>query len=485
MNILTISVVFSILFLLPSTPATAYYEANPRDYLPALVKIEFGKWDIGFIAADGRQLVFNRKARRFAQVPAAKYTTLMTRITDVATVPKNLIAAINKAVTGVQPYSAPVRLTAKDPFTGTYWAATMTGLVQFTSDLKSSDFWYAADAFDGKTGAAIILMSTWAAPTDSLATFQIKLGISDTQAYYEAVRRIPPELRSCFDYQALSGLPADCPASPSDGNGRFLPQAFNTLLPFIIKSADFSPEQVWQATQRLCLFKDKATAATLAENADSGYFMTRTGAKQCLAWYRDTGIIQGNKFAPERLSESLERVRTALAAGEYYRALDIAGSLAEFGNPEGIELLNEFFINSPGGIDAPDYAFFGDAAQTLHYRDEFLPAVLAGIRKFYGMTVPQGCLYLDLTYEAPGKNRRGLEQLTALVVAVENATHPERIPHQPSHAAGAYSACKSAMASQLADKALRDEFIKTVYPKLLLAQRLILDNYIATPAAFK
>lgn len=483
MNILTMSVIFSILFFLPTAPATAYYETDPRDYLPAIVKIEFGKWDIGFIAGDGRRLVFNRKARRFAQVPASEYTALLTGATDAAPVPENLIAAINKAATGAQPYSAPVRLTAKDPFAGTYWAATMTGLVQVTSDLKPSDSWYAADAFDAKTGAAIIVMSTWAAPTDSLATFQLKLGISDTKAYYEAVSKIPAESRACFNYQALSGLPGDCAASHSAEIGRFLPTTFNVLLPFVIKSLDFSKETVWQAAQLLCLFKDKAAAALLAENADSGYFMSRTGdmGKQCIAWYREAGLIP-DKPAPERLAKTLARIKAELAAGDssrisggHYRALDIAEGLAEFGSPEGIELLNRYFINSPGGIDAPGYAFFGDAAQGLHYNDEFLPAVLAGIRKFYGMTVPQGCLYLDLTYGAPGKNRRGVEQLAALVEAVENATHPEKIPHQPSQAEGAYSACKSAMDSQLADKALREEFMRTVYPKLPMAQRLILQ----------
>ncbi len=475
--------VFSIRLFLSAAPATAYYEDNARDYLPAISKIEFGKVDIGFIASDGRRMLFNRKARRFAQVPDSKYFALMSGTTEAVPVQETLFDAINKAVASAQPYGFPIKLAVKDPFAGVYWAVTATGLAQLSSDLKPSDLWHIGDAFDDKTGAAIIVISTWAAPTDSLATFQLKLGGVDTKAFYEAVGKIPQDVRACFDWQALSGLPSgDCPASSPSEKGRFLPSAFNVLVPFVIRSADFSPDNVWRAAHQLCLFRDKAAVSLLADNVDSGYFMTRTGGiSQCLAWYQEAGLLP-EKFTPERLERSLKRIKTDLAAGDtermswgHTRALDAAKGLAEFGNPEGIDLLNKYFNDSPGGIDAPGYAFFGDAAQALHYRDEFLPAVLAGIRKFYGMTVPQGCLYLDLTYGAAGKNRRGLKQLAALVEAVENATHPEKIPHQPSQAEGAYSACKSAMGSQLADKALRDEFMRTVYPKLPLAQRLILQ----------
>ena len=56
LNMLTTSVVLSILFLLPSAPVAAQ-EADPRDYLPAIVTIEFGKWDIRFIADYGRRLL--------------------------------------------------------------------------------------------------------------------------------------------------------------------------------------------------------------------------------------------------------------------------------------------------------------------------------------------------------------------------------------------------------------------------------------------
>lgn len=368
-----------------------------------------------------------------------------------------------------------VRVIKADPYAPRVWAATHLGITELSTAPAALASWYFYEGF-GEDGLPAVQLSSVPRPTDFLAVFAKKVKPKDPRAFHEAVLKIPAELRAGFT------------ADNAGGCCGFLPEEFNSLLPFVLASADFSPDEVWYTFARLCLFKDKGVAALLASEYTKAEVANRTGdmARQCLFNYKEAGLLP-DKLAEAQVKAALGRIAKALAgmAGFTDRdfqarfdaqraALEGAASMAEMGDPRGVELLNGYFMRSKGG-NSEDAFFFSDASQKLHYSDEFLPGIMAGVRKFYGAGITQGCMFLDMRYPA-GKNRLGPDQLGALVAAVENASHPEYVPHQPSQAQSADSACRPAAISQMKDGRTREKFYKAVYPTMTLAQKRTADE---------
>lgn len=372
-----------------------------------------------------------------------------------------------------------VRAMKADPYSPRVWAATHLGITELSTAPAALGSWYFYEGF-GEDGRAEVLLSTVPKPTDFLAVFARKLQPKDPKAFHDAVMKIPADLRAGFTADSV------------DGCCGFLPEEFNVLLPFVMEVADFSPDNVWRTFARLCLFKDKQVAELLASEYTNEEVAWRTGsmATQCLFNYKQAGLFP-DRLPADKAKAALGRIAKALASlvtltdqdfqarFEAQRAaVEGAASLAEMGDTRGVELVNGYFMRSKGGNDH-DAFFFSDAAQKLHYRDEFLPGVLAGVRKFYGAGITQGCLFLDMRYP-DGKNRMGAEQLGALVTAVENASHPEYVPHQPSQAQSADSACRPAALSQMRDVKTREEFFRTIYPRMTPAQKRTADDLART-----
>ncbi|HBA60278.1 MAG TPA: hypothetical protein DCZ92_05590 [Elusimicrobia bacterium] len=389
-----------------------------------------------------------------------------------------------------------VRVVKLDPYTGYLWTATQLGINQLSPELEVLYALYLYEDFD-ESGACAVQGSTTPADNNFIAIFQRLLNVKDKRKFYEAAMSIPPEIRPCFNVMALTGWAVgSCPASVGDVNDKFLPPQFNVLAPFVIETADFSRDKMWETVMHLCIFADKDVAAIIAEHATDDAFSSRLGSygSQCVYFYKQAGLFPDGP-SKAKVKEALGRISRALSKFKLSGmngggvpdfqasadAVDVANGLAELGSPRGIELLNGFFIRAKAGNgNNPEVSFFSGAAQKLHYRDEFLPGVLAGVEKFYGAPVQQGCLYLDVTYpDEHKKNRAGVKQLTALIKAVENARHPEWIPHQPSQAQGAYKTCRAAAASQLKDKAVRYEFLKSVYPGLAPAYKKVADSLLS------
>lgn len=395
-----------------------------------------------------------------------------------------------------------VRVVKLDPYTGYLWVATQLGINQISPELEVLYALYLYEDFD-KDGACAVQGSTIPAPNNFIAIYQRILNVKDKRKFYEAAMTIPPEMRPCFGIMALAGWSVGyCSAAGDYPNSSFLPPQFNVLAPFAMEAADFSPEKIWDTVSHLCIFGDKAVAAMIADHATDAAFAARAGDSggQCIYNFKEAGLFPDKpseakvKAALRRISKSLSQFKLSVMkengspdfkAGA--EAIGAAAALAEAGCPRGVELLNEFFIRvRPGNGNNPEVLLFSDAAQKLHYRDEFLPGILAGVERFYGEPVQQGCLFLDVTYpDASNKNRLGVKQLTSLVKAVENATHPEWIPHQPSQADGAYKTCRAAAVSQLRDKTVREEFLKSVYPGLALAYKRIADALLADISGYR
>ncbi|HNT98043.1 MAG TPA: hypothetical protein PKK31_07250 [Elusimicrobiales bacterium] len=381
-----------------------------------------------------------------------------------------------------------VRAIRADPFAARVWAATHLGISELSADGEVLSSWYLYEDYDKDTGLPAVMVSTAPRRTNFLAVFQRKLGPKDSAGFAAAVKKIPPELRDCL---GPDGRRWDCRHGQIGDSDRFLPAEFNALIPFVVEAADFSPDNVWMTYFRLCMFGDEGVAGLLAEKYADKAVATRTGslATSCFYDYRQAGLLK-EKPSDETVKAALGRVSRALALlstlgpdGDHMKifeahgvAVEGADALAEIGSLKGIELLNRYFIRSKGGVDNPDALMFDGAAQRLHYRDEFLPGAMAGIEKFYGAPIVQGCMFLDMTYpDGTRKNRLGAAQLRSLIIAVENAAHPEYIPHQPSQAEGAYSACRQAAVSQMKDAAVKEEFYRSVYPALSPAQKKAAD----------
>lgn len=285
--------------------------------------------------------------------------------------------------------------------------------------------------------------STTPAKNNFIAIFQRVLDVKDKRKFYEAAMTIPPAIRPCFNVMAVSGWSIGyCSGAEEYAASRFLPPQFNVLAPFAIETADFSPGKIWETLSRLCIFGDKDVAALIADHATDEAFSGK--GSQCVYAYKEVGLFP-DKPSKAREKEALGRISKSLSQFKLSAmkenttpdfksgaaAIEGAKALAEAGSPKGVELLNAFFMRvKPGNGNNPEVLLFSDAAQSLHYCDDFLPGVLAGVEKFYGAPVQQGCLYLDATYpDANNKNRLGVKQLVSLLKAVENASHPEFIPH--------------------------------------------------------
>ena len=389
-----------------------------------------------------------------------------------------------------------VRVVKLDPYTGYLWAATQLGINQLSPELEVLYALYLYEDFDGN-GVCAVQGSTVPAQNNFLAIFQRVLDVKDKKRFYKAALTIPQEMWPCFTVMPLSGWPPGyCSQAGDYPNASFLPPQFNVLAPFAMEAADFSPDRIWNTVAHLCIFGDKDVAALIADHATDEAFAARGGdhAGQCIYNYKEAGLFPSKpseakiKAALGRISKSLSKFKLSAmkenGATDFNSgtdAINSAAALAEAGSPRGVELLNEFFMRvKPGNGNNPEVMLFSDAAQKLHYRDEFLPGAMAGVEKFYGEPVQQGCLYLDVTSpEDQKKNRAGVKQLAALLKAVENARHPEWIPHQPSQAQGAYETCHKAAVSQLKDKTVSEEFFKSVYPGLAPAYKKVADELLS------
>lgn len=384
-----------------------------------------------------------------------------------------------------------VRVVKLDPYTGYLWVATQLGINQISPELEVLYALYLYEDFD-ESGTCTVQGSTTPAKNNFIAIFQRVLDVKDKRKFYEAAMTIPPAIRPCFNEMAVSGWSVGyCSGAEEYASSRFLAPQFNVLAPFAIETADFSPGKIWETLSHLCIFGDKDVAALIADHATDEDFSGK--GSQCVYAYKEVGLFP-DKPSKAREKEALGRISKSLSQFKLSAmkenttpdfksggvAIEGAKALSEAGSPKGVELLNAFFMRvKPGNGNNPEVLLFSDAAQKLHYQDEFLPGVLAGVEKFYGEPVQQGCLYLDITYpEASKKNRLGVKQLVSLLKAVENASHPELIPHQPSQAQGAYFTCRAAAVSQLKDKTVRAEFLTGAYPALPAAQKKIADGII-------
>lgn len=387
-----------------------------------------------------------------------------------------------------------VRVVKLDPHTGHIWTATHLGINEISPELEVLYSGYLYEDFDAE-GACAVQAAEVPTRNNFVAVFGRLLGVKDKKKYYEAAMTIPPEMLTCFNVETMTGWPpGHCEAAGALGYSSLLPPQFNALAPFVIETADFSPEKIWGTVKRLCIFSDKAAAALIADHVtDEAFLSMGSYGEQCVSYYKEAGLFPYKpsetkvKAALGRISRALSRLKLSSMNGgdipdfrEGAAALDAAEGLAALGSPRGVELLNEFFLRvKAGNGDNQEVRFFSEAAQKLHYRDEFLPGAMSGVEKFYGEPVQQGCLYLDVAHpEEQKKNRAGVKQLVSLLKAVENATHPEWIPHQPSQAQGAYDTCRAAAVSQLKDKAVREEFLKNVYPGLAPAYKRVADGIL-------
>ncbi len=389
-----------------------------------------------------------------------------------------------------------VRVVKLDPYTGYLWAATQLGINQISPELEVLYALYLYEDFD-ENGSCAVQGSTIPANNNFIAIFQRLLDVKDKRKFYEAAMAIPYKIRPCFNVETLTGWTQGyCEEAGGLGANMFLPPQFNVLAPFAIEAADFSPGKIRETLSHLCVFGDKAVAALVADHATDEAFAAKTGSSggQCIFFYKQAGLFPDKpsetkvKAALGRISKSLSQFKLStmkedgipdFRAG--HAAIEAAAALADAGSGKGVELLNEYFMRmKPGNGDNYEVLLFDRAAQGLHNYDEFLPGALAGVEKFYGGPVQQGCLYLDMTYpDSHKKNRVGVKQLTSLLKAVENAMHPEWVPHQPSQAQDAYETCRAAAISQLKNEIVREEFLKTVYPGLAPAYKKVADELLS------
>ena len=389
-----------------------------------------------------------------------------------------------------------IRVVKLDPYTGYIWVATQLGIDQISPELDVLYSLYLYEDFDENGGCAV-QGSTVPTQNNFIAIFQRVLNVKNKKKFYDAALTIPREMWPCFNVAALTGWSLGyCSQGGDYPNASFLAPQFNVLAPFAMEAADFSPDKIWNTLAHLCIFGDKDVAALIADHATDEAFAARGGDNggQCIYNYKEAGLFPNKpseakvKAALGRISKSLSQFKLSVMKenetpdfNSGANAINSAAALAEAGSPRGVELLNEFFMRvRSGNGNNPEVMLFSDAAQKLHYRDEFLPGIIAGVEKFYGAPVQQGCIYLDVTSpEENKKNRAGVKQLASLLKAVENAMHPEWIPHQPSQAQGAYEACSKAAVSQLKDKAVREEFLETVYPGLVPAYKKVADSLLS------
>lgn len=389
-----------------------------------------------------------------------------------------------------------IRVVKLDPYTGYLWTATQLGINQISPELEVLYALYLYEDFD-QNGVCAVQGSTTPANNNFIAIYQRILGVKDKRKFYEAAMTIPSGIRPCFNVESLTGWsPGYCEEAGGRGANMFLPPQFNALAPFAIEAADFSPDKIYETISHLCIFGDKAAAALIADHATDEAFAAKTGSYggQCVFFLKQAGLFPDKpneakvKAALGRISKSLSQFKLSVMqengipdfrAGS--AAIEAAAALADAGSGKGMELLNEYFMRmKPGNGDNYEILLFDRAAQSLHNYDEFLPGALAGVEKFYGGPVQQGCLYLDMTYpDSHKKNRVGVKQLTSLLKAVENATHPEWVPHQPSQAEDAYKTCRAAAISQLKNEIVREEFLKTVYPGLAPAYKRVADTLLS------
>lgn len=385
-----------------------------------------------------------------------------------------------------------IRAIKLDPYAKNVWTAAHLGINELSPDFKILFTGYFYEGFDENTGSSVIKLSSSPVGSAGLAVLQRKIGVKDKAGYYAAVLSIPPETRNCFNPYGWDQL-SKCP----DSNRGFLPGEFNALVPFLISAIrSGTGDYMREALAQICFFKDPAIADLLAEMEADQALMAKWNfyVRACADKYSSMGIISEKKKA-ERAGTLLRQIAGGLA--KYNLAvinnsfppdyevqqsiIEGAKSLLAMGDSRGMELINDHFLRSAGGHSTPNSMLFTDMAQQFYNYNEFLPAILSGIQKFYGAPAGGGCLYLDMTYtDETRKSRLNAGNLPALLKAAENATHPETVPHQPSQAEAAYVSCKTALESQLKDKTVREEFRRRIYPSLTPARKKIADDILTT-----
>ena len=382
-----------------------------------------------------------------------------------------------------------VRVIRVDPYTKNIWVATHLGINELSPDFNILFKEYFYEDFDEKTGSSIIKLSSEPVKSFPLTILGRKMGVEDKISYYKAVLSIPSEIRNCFNPYSWDQL-SNCPNNEKG----FLPEEFNVLIPFIMEVIRSNKEDcINEALSVICFFNDPIIADLLSEMEANEALMSKWSfyVRACADKYSALGIISGKKKSErietilKQIDSELYRYKLATEKNDIFfdsnLNLIVEGveSLLKMGDLRGMELVNSYFINSSGGHSTANAMLFADLAQRFYNYNEFLPSILSGIQKFYGTPAEAGCGYLDMTYKDESrKTRLGEKSIIALLKAVENATHPETVPHQPSQVEDAYIVCKTALKSQLKEKTIRIEFIKRIYPSLPSVQKKIVDDIL-------
>ena len=209
--------------------------------------------------------------------------------------------------------------------------------------------------------------------------------------------------------------------------------------------------------------------------------------RDCLDKYGRLGVVSGDP-ARERIERLLGQERAALEAirsssperstpsEAVQSVVDAAKSLKEMKEPEGIRLINEHFSASDGG---PHDAALYDAvlANFVSYAD-LTPAALEGLKRIRTGEIYRGCQFFDMTYERLLGSRYDAKYADAMLIALERAVNPSETMRRSGLAAVAVDTCTRAIESQLRNPAVREAFVRDIYPGLSQAQRDIARRFL-------
>lgn len=191
-----------------------------------------------------------------------------------------------------------IRVIRSDPFGPTVWVATQWGLNQLDRNLNIVQSGFFDEDFDPATGRSTVFLSPVLKESNPFVVLQRQLEIRETKNFYEAVKKIPPEV----EREVSVYLHSDVEYSIHERNVEklFVPKEINVLLPFFLKSirSDYPPARE-VAISMACIFNDPAVLhAYLALEREA--LEGSTGpvpffVKKCLDKYSKLGLMKGSQ----------------------------------------------------------------------------------------------------------------------------------------------------------------------------------------------
>jgi hypothetical protein len=347
---------------------------------------------------------------------------------------------------------------------------------------------YLYEDFDPVSGRPTLFLSPSPRWSNPLAALASALSVRDPKAFYEAVKSIPPSLRDKINiiYEPFS---SDFP--------HLLPSEMNVLVPFFLEAARSPSERAKHfAISKMCNFKDKRIYEFLLSIEEKDRF-----AQICLDVHAKHGLIEREGLIPrtqrlvQRMRDCVARLRESFFAspGPWPRAdcsraaqwhpcyrwlVEDAKSLQAMGSNVGIDILNECFYKFPWN---PRYSeFYSEVVGHFHSDNRLSPGAMEGLRKivenlhqdctFLKYAILYGCWFFRKNWDPTSQYKVEFTAKFAEVVlkAIERA-RDESVKKE----------CLEALASQLSDDTIREEFIKQIYPRLSETQKRWADQALS------